>query len=559
MKSALHKSDGREGEQWREGQLAGHENFRRELIGLWNKTATSTAPGLQEHQLHRAAAAANNKLRETVEQMTITGGGALGGFRLDCDDSELCEKADLLAREGAIIWRRWGDDGWQKSAELCGQFGVDYPEEKQSDLFGRGPAMRRVACEKWWRRQLRKMQGRKLEEIARDMRIVNQRKQIYCSDFNVKRRAEQKARNRKTLERLQATNDQGDTFTLAELADKSVSKAENRRAELMVRIRGFQEYAESQEHKLLFITVTCPSEYHPYSGGGENAKYSGKTVRDSGGHLSESWARCRAYLARKNCRQYGFRVAEPHHDGTVHYHYLLFCDPSHCREIARGFEIYFREQHSPNEHGAKRYRVNIKKNLPTAAAAGYVAKYISKNIDGYQVGSDLYGHDAVQSASRIDAWASVHGVRQFQQIGGPSVTVWRELRRLSAEDAQAHGQHFAEIHSKADASDWAAFVAMMGGGFVVREAQPIRPDRWKRVDQHTGEIIDPIYTEYGEPAESRVLGVCYYGRRIMTRLYRWAVEWVQEAREAVQRVRDYFDDHEYFNLLGYGVPPSGAT
>ena len=73
--------------------------------------------------------------------------------------------------------------------------------------------------------------------------------------------------------------------------------------------------------------------------------------------------------------------------------------------------------------------------VPTAPAAmdpakggavGYIVKYIAKNIDGHQIGDegDLEAETAAsEGARRVRAWASLWGLRQFQQLGGPSVSV----------------------------------------------------------------------------------------------------------------------------------------
>lgn len=408
---------------------------------------------------------------------------------LDASDDEICNFAQATAARCADLATRRHDAPALRSAmaAMVERYALQPPADKVRD----GPAIARMACPLWWRRKLRRQHGRAIESSAIVLGLVHKRSEIYCSDETLHRRQQQNRRNAAALANTTAVNELGQEFTLAELAAKGPANKAIKRAELMTRISGFERIARELGHGGLFITITCPSRMHAHRtvGGWKvepNPRYDNEsTPRTAQQYLANVWARIRAQFKRDATPIYGFRIAEPQHDGTPHWHLLVFHQPDHGPAIRAAITKHAMRD-SPAEPGAHAHRVDFRAiDWAKGSAAGYIAKYVAKNIDGYAVGDDLHGNPALETSARVEAWATTWGIRQFQQVGGPPVGVWRELRRVQAlpPGAPAHlvkahnaVNKVAMIEGKAQASvAWHHYVQAQGGVFCGR-AYTIRLD-----------------------------------------------------------------------------------
>ncbi|ABE49099.1 replication endonuclease [Methylobacillus flagellatus] len=456
-------------------------------------------------------AAANLALLDITE--------AIGGNKalLAASDDEICAYAKARADECFRLAGYWKDADLALRAMigLAEKYGIK-PQFKGVEKSGQRA---RLCCELWWRRQLRKVVGRQVEAAAINLGMVSKRAGIYSSDETVARRKGQRRRNAALLETILAVNDEGQEYTLAQLSALGVSNPEIRRMELMARMAGFDSYSRTHGHAAEFYTITAPSRFHAVrSDGKPNPKYKAETPREAQAHLCKGWALSRAALAKEGIKVYGFRVVEPHHDGTPHWHMVLFMQPAHVervREVLRHYAL----REDGDEFGASEHRFKFEPiDRKKGSAVGYLAKYISKNINGkgLEDADDFEGGSVTGNAVRVDAWAACWGIRQFQQIGGAGVGVWRELRRLGDAGDDQMGGILPDLVAAADAGDWAGYTALMGGAFAKRRFHAVKVRRvW----------FDEAMTRYDGAGMERVEGLeTRWGDYVKTRLREWVLK-----------------------------------
>ncbi|AKL09246.1 TPA: replication endonuclease [Klebsiella oxytoca] len=337
----------------------------------------------------------------------------------------------------------------------------------------------RLQKEKWWLGKLRKIHDRWREHLMIATTYVSKVSSPYCSEPCLREWTAQKKANFEYLQAMELEDqDTGERISLLDKVMGSVSNPKIARHELMVRMRGFEDMANEMGLVGMFYTLTAPSRYHAthVHSGKRNDKYCNASPRKTQKYLCNVWSRVRAKWGREGIRTFGFRVAEPHHDGTPHWHLLLFLRPEEV-ELATDIFHEYALQEDGSEPGAAEYRFTAKPiDEEFGSATGYIAKYISKNIDGYGMDGEFdheSGKPVKEMAMRVRAWASRWSIRQFQQIGGAPVSTWRELRRLGSRELVLHPELEA-ARAAADAPDWPGYVNAQGGPFVTRDCLRVR-------------------------------------------------------------------------------------
>lgn len=408
-------------------------------------------------------------------------------------------------------------------------------------------AMARLINPEWWERQFWRLRCDWRENQLRAIGSIHKRATPYISRDALADWLEQRRKNREFFKSHELEDNDGNRVSLESMVDASISNPTIRRHELMARMKGIEYVAQSRGDVGVFYTITCPSKYHATNASGHgNPKWNHSDVKQAQKYLTNLWARIGSKLNREELRVYGFRVAEPHHDETPHWHLLLFMQP-HEREtitaIMRGYAIKEDRAELGKRTGARftAKRLDPKKGSATA----YIAKYISKNIDGYALDGEKdhdTGKPLKETARLAMAWASRHRIRQYQPIGTPPVTVWRELRKLNNQlvgnlikaETYKRGQKLLPdsamdaVMSAADAGCFATYIMRQGGVLIPRDSYTVR------LAYEDGEKPNA----YGEVTE-KIFGVFspHLGEdsRVCTRLKTWTIVAKQKTPAAAEQ------------------------
>lgn len=352
-------------------------------------------------------------------------------------------------------------------------------------------AISRLIKDEWWVNQLKAQRMRWCEALLIAAGEVNKDRSPYASKRAIRDVRARRLANLEYLKSCELENKvTGERIDLISKVMGSISNPEIRRMELMNTIAGIERYAASVGDVGMFITLTTPSKYHPTR---QVGKGDSKTVqlnhgwnetaftpKDGQRYLCRIWSLMRTAFKDNDLEVYGMRVVEPHHDGTPHWHMMLFCKPGQRKAINEIMRRYALKEDG-HEKGAAKQRFESR-HLNQGGAAGYIAKYVAKNIDGYALDGQLdhdTGKPLKDTAAAVTAWASTWRIPQFKPIGLPTMGAYRELRKLprGVSIASEFDDKVEAARAAADKGDFDLYIIAQGGANMPRDAQAVRVAR----------------------------------------------------------------------------------
>ncbi|MDC9148510.1 replication endonuclease [Escherichia coli] len=187
----------------------------------------------------------------------------------------------------------------------------------------------------WWNKKLRQMHDVWREELLRAAGLVSRQTSVYVSREALADFREKQARTRDFLKAHDVENEDGERISLEDIYYASTSNPHNRRNEMMACVKGMELIAQERGDVAFFVTVTAPSRFHSVTDAGTlNPKYKGATVKDASDYLVYNFfASARKLIKKEKRGWYGIRTVEPHHDGTPHWHMLVFTSPENEERI----------------------------------------------------------------------------------------------------------------------------------------------------------------------------------------------------------------------------------
>ncbi len=255
--------------------------------------------------------------------------------------------------------------------------------------------------------------------------------------------------------RMVSAGDDGQVISLP-FAD-AANNAKRRFSKIYVRLVGLEKYCTGLGLVGLFVTCTLSGKFHPNPTKGR-ATWDGSTPRQGHDEMQSRWRRLQRRFGEGGDKLLGVRVEEPHVDGCIHWHMVVYVSAERESELRQRISAIF-----GTGAAAKVERIN--RELGTGAS--YLMKYIQpSHIDSGTLASECSreSEEHKDTSLRYDAHRATWGGRaiQFFDVKG-SATLWDEMRRIKVESSEFAelGPRGRDLHSAATGNDYCRFLEVL--------------------------------------------------------------------------------------------------
>lgn len=365
----------------------------------------------------------------------------------------------------------------------------------------------RSQCKKFWQQSLeKKVNEDRLNHEAKNAILggpeINDGRtpQLYCSNETLERENEKRKDNEEKLSRYKVVDLKNKTEE--SLLSIALKNEENRISELYFIAKNFERLAGEKKFNWIFVTLTAPAKYHPNPSKGKNSYDPSVGIKGSHDYLKHSWTNIRSILNERGIptspdHYFGFRTVEPHKDGSLHWHLLIFVDEKYLPKVTQAIREKF-----PGEVQAK--IVLGSKDEGCASAASYLYKYITKSlsrskstdsesdIDNNREQNDLA---SLRNKERVQAALKAIAARQYQPFGICNLgTAFRKINKL---DLQNISPQSGSVLDFVKSEIW----RNPNGYFNMLKNRDIFT-----INAEIKLIKTPIFNSYGEPIQ-KVIGI----------------------------------------------------
>ncbi|EMK3272719.1 replication endonuclease [Vibrio parahaemolyticus] len=212
-----------------------------------------------------------------------------------------------------------------------------------------------------------------------------------------------------------------------------IGDANKKASEIYVTSKGLEKLAKEKNFKWAFLTMTAPGDLHANpTVGRRRGRWTREKMTKAHEDLLQRWGKFgRKFNEGGYSLQagdiFGFRVVEPHKDGTPHWHMLLF--------YPKELEIFLLSEDGGLfqrcfKHSKTSLEVIYGKDNASSASS-YSLKYILKSF-GISAEDGKSDTELKQKIIAIEAWKSASNTRSYRKFGvnGNSKT-WMVARKVS--------------------------------------------------------------------------------------------------------------------------------